>query len=293
MTSVTTRMIDVYIDNGIQAWYDKHSEWTLHDAQEQDYYTLQWMCSHGDLEAVKYFVDTFKITSGVVRTDNNNAFRMAASQNRIHIMLYLVENFHLTKDDVCAADNEAFRWLVKLGHLESVRWLVERFQLTPSDIRANNNEAFRFACSMIEDRVVPLLKYLQQKAQIQTRDLDSQLFTEACYRQQYAALRWLFTTFIDTPASLLLEAAEWNCAAQRDKMVFFIVIHLPQVTQLSSVVAEYIKTHSDPWTTKDNAPKRSRTKRKKSNDRNTNTKPNYTSNMITRHQAKRIKSEET
>ena len=55
---------------------------------------------------------------------------------------YLVETFNLTVKDVKSRDNLALRMTASEGHLEIVRYLIETFNLTPEDVRSGDNEVY-------------------------------------------------------------------------------------------------------------------------------------------------------
>ena len=54
---------------------------------------LEWSCINGNLELVKYLVDTFKLTEDDVRANDNCAFKCSCSNGHLEVVKYLVNTF--------------------------------------------------------------------------------------------------------------------------------------------------------------------------------------------------------
>jgi hypothetical protein len=135
------------------------NEWPVENKYK--YRAFQHSVCYGHLNAIKYLVKTFQLTSEDARSHDNFALRLASQNGYLKVLKYLVQRFQLTSEDARSDNNYAFRWASYNGHLKVLKYLVETFQLTSKDARAEYHFAIHYASSNGYYDVVHYLKSLK------------------------------------------------------------------------------------------------------------------------------------
>lgn len=194
-----------------------------------DYFILKWTASEGQIEIMRWLVETYSLNAEDIRFESNVILSFAASSGNLEIVQYLVETFNLTVEDVRSRDNDALRCAASRGHLEVVRYLVETFNLTPQDARSNHNQSLRCSSShghlevvryLVEkfnltredvktkwdlgqstlhwvayDGHLEVIKYLVEKFELSREDITMEIFITICKKGHLKVLIYLFEKF--------------------------------------------------------------------------------------------------
>lgn len=102
----------------------------------------------GNVENVKWLVETFSFTRADIRSRNNYVLKFSCMRGHLELVKWLVESFNLTIDDIYYENQDCtvLQHSCENGHLEVVEWMIDKFSFTIKDVRSCNNYALRYTC---------------------------------------------------------------------------------------------------------------------------------------------------
>ena len=123
-------------------WLNKNFNITDEEAKSENNYAFRWAASKGNLEVLKWLKDTFNMTEKDAKTYDNEPFKLAARHGYLEVLKWLKLYFNITKQDAKSDNNFAFREAAKYGHLDILKWLKDNYNITEKDTLSDADAAF-------------------------------------------------------------------------------------------------------------------------------------------------------
>ena len=134
--------------------------------------SLKYSSMHGDLDTMKYIVETYNLTVNDIRGNDrsNYPLRKAVKYGNIKTVKYLVNTFNLTTEDIRSKNNYALRKTPKRGCVKLIKFLMNTFHLTKEDVKTNDYEMIQYG---LYKRSYNIVKYVVNRFHITKEELLS------------------------------------------------------------------------------------------------------------------------
>lgn len=155
---------------------------------------LSDLCICGSLDAVRWLIETFKLTSDHIDC-KSLLWYIGLSNTNLEDYNWIVNRLQLTTENATDDDNFNLKTLCRHGNLKSLRRLINTFKITVEDIRSNDNYALRHAAGYGHLEVV---KFLINTFNLTLEDIRSKNNHALLYSFRYRHLevtKWLIRTF--------------------------------------------------------------------------------------------------